>query len=122
MPNVQHPDRVARRLTVLLLVVLAVSKALTVSRVLSQRSLCTTATICFSRSLGVVLWCAVTLGSAAPEHRGIKQSELEDGVMIQRAATKYWVKWDGENSAKDNYDSGPSAPYHSWVLLDKVAP
>ena len=43
----------SRRLTVL--VVLAVSKALTVSRALSQRSLCTTATSCFSRSLGVVL-------------------------------------------------------------------
>lgn len=42
------------------------------------------------------------------------------------AKFNYRIKWfDGWENHKlllENYDSGPSAPYHSWVLLDKVAP
>ena len=34
------------------------------------------------------------------EERGVKKNKLNDGVMIEYAETKYWVKWDGEESAK----------------------
>lgn len=35
------------------------------------------------------------------EERGVKRAELQDGVQINVAVTKYWVKWDGEDSAKE---------------------
>ena len=34
------------------------------------------------------------------EERGVRVPKLDDGVMIQTVATKYWVKWDGEATAK----------------------
>lgn len=34
------------------------------------------------------------------EERGIKRSQFEDGVAVEVAATKYWVKWDHEKNAK----------------------
>ena len=33
------------------------------------------------------------------EEKGQRQPKLEDGVMIEEAITKYWVKWDGEATA-----------------------
>lgn len=34
------------------------------------------------------------------EERGVKRRQFEDGVAIEVAATKYWVKWDEEKNAK----------------------
>jgi len=34
------------------------------------------------------------------EERGVTVNFLEDGEMIKSAQTKFWVKWDGEGSAK----------------------
>ena len=34
------------------------------------------------------------------EERGVTRNKLEDGVMVATAATKFWVKWDGESAAK----------------------
>ena len=32
------------------------------------------------------------------EERGIRKKKLDDGVQIEYAATKYWVKYDGEGN------------------------
>jgi hypothetical protein len=34
------------------------------------------------------------------EERGQRRKVVEDGVFIDKAETKFWVKWDGESSAK----------------------
>ena len=57
------------------------------------------------------------------EEVGVRKKKIEDGVQIDVAVTKFWVKWfDGwvnHQLALDNYVGGLTAPYKSWVLLQK---
>jgi len=34
------------------------------------------------------------------EERGVEKQELEGGRLVKKAETKYWVKWDGEATAR----------------------
>ena len=34
------------------------------------------------------------------EEQGVMKNVMDDGVMVKRAATKYWNRWDGPGAAK----------------------
>ena len=35
------------------------------------------------------------------EEKGLRKKKMEDGVQIDYAVTKYWVKYDGEDAAEE---------------------
>ena len=35
------------------------------------------------------------------EERGVRKKKLEDGIVVEYATTRYWLKWDGEATAKE---------------------
>ena len=45
------------------------------------------------------------------EERGIKRPVFEDGHMITKVVTKYWVKWDGESAAKEAESPSAALPH-----------
>ena len=35
------------------------------------------------------------------EERGVRKKRLEEGAVVEYASTRYWLKWDGEITAKE---------------------
>ena len=46
------------------------------------------------------LWMLASLTSQF-EERDIRKKKLEDSVVVEYVTTRYWLKWDGERTAKE---------------------
>ena len=66
------------------------------------------------------VWSQVGLSSVIINY--VHHPKQPAGHHSPQARIKWFDGWENHKLLLDNYNSGPLAPYNSWVLLAKVEP